>query len=100
MGTMPDAKLAKRIGCAVSRVQDKRRHVGIILPHYRVPWTAGEDRLFATLTDTQIARRLGRSRPAVVKRRLRLGISIRFGGNYKPQIIGKQPWPKIVHALK
>jgi hypothetical protein len=70
LGTMPDDELARRLGCSISAVSQKRRREGI--PNAKKPphvWTAAEDEAVRTLAPVEAATRTGRTLTAVYTRR-------------------------------
>lgn len=81
LGTMSDRALAEKIGCAVTTVRDRRHLAGI--PDYRrrntfesrFEWTPTMDALLGTMSDTDLAAKLGCSVNAVNTRRYLLGVS-------------------------
>jgi hypothetical protein len=69
LGTLPDDEVARRLGCSISAVSQKRRREGI--PNHPRPgsWTAAEDEAVRTLTPAEAAAATGRTLPAVYARR-------------------------------
>ncbi len=61
LGTMPDEKLAKRLGLGVSAVASKRRALGIAAFGERTAfvWDWASRALLGRLPDTAVARKLG-----------------------------------------
>lgn len=86
MGTMPDAELAKIVGCTpwVVAYHRKKRGVPVFSSSHeragqkslatRRDWTAEEDALLGSDSDTVVALHLGRTRASVAQRRAGLGI--------------------------
>jgi hypothetical protein len=73
LGTLPDSKVAVKIGRTLRAVQQKRERLGIPNPNPG-RWTAEEVVLLGTAPDDQVARRLGLTEPAVRQKRQKLGI--------------------------
>jgi hypothetical protein len=89
LGTLPDAQVGKRLNLSRYVVQYRRSQLGIepwnakkgdqaadgnVTGRYLHPWTAREDTLLGTMTDTELARQLGRPTGAVQRRRCLLSI--------------------------
>lgn len=86
MGKMPDAELAKIVGCTPWVVAYHRKKRGI--PTFsevheqagkrsletRREWTAEEDALLGSDSDAAVAQHIGRTRASVAQRRIGLGI--------------------------
>ncbi|MBI1178465.1 hypothetical protein GC207_13605 [bacterium] len=66
-------------------------------------WTAAEDKLLGTLSDGELARRLGRSTISVMRRRLRLGILLpvqsRLWTLEEDALVGAMPDRELAHKL-
>lgn len=71
-GTLPDKQVALLLGLTPHQVRGWRRRNGKFTPVQR--WTDAEDALLGTETDAVIARKLGRTKKAVLHRRLFLGV--------------------------
>jgi hypothetical protein len=86
LGTMPDVELAERLGRARSTVERRRYRLGVPCFRRHGPitpsrtWTRREDRLLGTLSDVELAARLGCTPRMVFNRRVKLGIPA-FGKN-------------------
>jgi hypothetical protein len=75
LGREPDARIAADLGLSVTRVEDKRRELGIPPPPGRQRvWKDEEIALLGTAPDPVIGRRLGRSPGSVYLKREKLGI--------------------------
>lgn len=75
LGTMPDAELAKKLGCRLVSVGVRRRKLRIPAKlASRSAWTKAEIALLGTLTDEQTAQALNRPLRGVRSRRIRLRI--------------------------
>jgi hypothetical protein len=85
LGTMPDARLAKRLHRSVSAI-GARRHLKRI--SLRRIWTPAEDKLLGARPDSQIAARLKLSTSSVAERRRRVGIAS-FERQQRAQIAAK-----------
>src|SRR4030042_4696576 len=79
LGTAPDRVIAKRLGRSYRSVQVGRKRRGIPAFCPQKNWTRAEDRLFARrdLGPSKVAKRLGRSLPAVLARIRRVRIRAR-----------------------
>jgi hypothetical protein len=85
LGTMPDAEVARRMGCHCSTVQNRRLKLKIPAhqsPAAPRPWTRAELQLLGTAPDAEIARRLGCSLHRVRTQRQKL--KIRFPSYARP----------------
>ena len=69
LGTLPDEEVARRLGCSISAVSQKRRRQGILNRPRPTGWTAAEDEAVRTLTPAEAAAATGRTLPAVYARR-------------------------------
>jgi hypothetical protein len=82
LGRFTDAEVARKIGCPQYTVCKKRVKLGIparrpFLSRYR-KWTSAEDKLLGTMFDSEVSRRVNRSRPAILARRKRQKIPAWF----------------------
>ena len=79
LGLRPDAQVAMLLGVAVSAVKHRRQQLRILLPGqerratHPKPWAAEDDAMLGTVSDAQVAQRLGRTVSCVKARRVRLG---------------------------
>lgn len=78
LGAMTDTEVSKRTGRSLGAINKKREALGrpalaegLAGPHRRF-WSPAEDEAARTLTAEEVARRIGRSRAAVEKRRQQL----------------------------
>ena len=77
LGTMSDARLARRLKRSVETVRTRRAHKGIpVFNPKKHWWTAEDDKLLGLRPDTQVAMLLGISVTAVKHRRNQLRISL------------------------
>lgn len=120
LGTLPDAELAgrlnrgitdlevaQRLGCPQNIVRHKRITLGIRACHpltsYRL-WTPAENKLLGTQPDSDIGRRLNRTRASVIRRRHLLKIPVCWA-HQKPwtcaeeKLLGTQSDAKIARQL-
>src|SRR5258708_38349053 len=72
LGTMPDLKLARRLGRPAHTVARRRQEKHIWLA--RKPWRPEDDKILGSRPDSQVARLLGRKLGTVALRRRQLGI--------------------------
>jgi hypothetical protein len=73
LGTMPDAKLARRLKRTRDSVRQAREKRDIAPPDSQRPrWTEGEDELLRTLPAPEVVRRTGRTLAAIYCRRREL----------------------------
>ena len=81
LGLRPDAQVAMLLGIGVDAVRHRRHQLRISLPGRErtfaapKPWRAEDDALLGTVSDQEVARRLGRTTSCVKARRVRLGIA-------------------------
>jgi DNA-binding CsgD family transcriptional regulator len=81
LGLRPDAQVAMLLRISVESVKHRRHQLRISLPGQErtisapKPWRAEDDALLGTVSDQEIAQRLGRSATSVKARRTRLGIA-------------------------
>lgn len=77
LGTMPDAQAAEALGVSVTKINVRRRVLGIpsyAASHTTIRWTPEMDARLGTAFDGDLAAEWGVSRPAVALRRHALGI--------------------------
>ena len=84
LGTMPDSELAKRLNRTDCAVRYRRLKEGILPcndPRYRRPrpphpkaWSAADEALLGTMTDSELGRRIHRTTEAVKSRRKKKGV--------------------------
>jgi hypothetical protein len=74
LGTLPDAKLGKRLGRSWKSVQWKRRKLKIPLQHKDRNWSAAEIAMLGIETDDRVAKLAGRTVSGILSKRSRLGI--------------------------
>ncbi len=80
MGTMRDKELARRLGVAPSTICNRRRALGIPRVPYRPmgaplrSWNPENNHLLGTVSDSELARRLGVHQSVVTQRRRALAI--------------------------
>lgn len=73
LGKVEDKELAKKIGCSVGVVTNKRNLVGI--PRYdKLNWSEN-DKLLGTMTDGALAEKIGCALSTVRERRRKLGVT-------------------------
>lgn len=72
LGTMPDTRVAKKIGFSAQIVSIRRHELGIP-PYRRLDWTKA-DRLLGKVPDSEVARIVGTTQPNVTYRRRKKGI--------------------------
>jgi hypothetical protein len=81
LGTMPDRKLAKLLGRHKETIRERRSKLGIASFRKHGPstpsreWTPAEDALLGTMTDPELAARLGCTWRLVYNRRVKLGVA-------------------------
>jgi DNA-binding CsgD family transcriptional regulator len=81
LGLRPDAQVAMLLRITVESVKHRRHQLRISLPGQErtiavpKPWRAEDDAMLGTVSDQEIASRLGRSATSVKARRTRLGIA-------------------------
>ena len=81
LGLRPDAQVALLLRVSVEAVKHRRHQLRVSLPGQErtmavpKPWRAEDDALLGTISDQEVAQRLGRSATSVKARRARLGIA-------------------------
>lgn len=69
LGKVPDSRIAKEAGVHLSTVAKLRKKYGIKATKQRRPWLPEEVALLGTLSDAEVARRIGRTKAGVTLER-------------------------------
>jgi uncharacterized Zn-finger protein len=87
LGTMPDADLAKKIGCLGLAVYKKRKTLGVpaFEKHARIDWEPWVC-LLGTMPDIDLAKKIGCSRDSVHNKRISLGVPVFAKSNLRPRV--------------
>jgi hypothetical protein len=81
LGTMPDLKLAKLLKRNKTTIRERRLKLGVPSFRRHAPftpsreWTPADDALLGTMTDPELATRLGCTWRMVYNRRVKLGVA-------------------------